>query len=64
MFGRGGSLLDARRHGSDIRIVYSPLDALTIARDNPDKEVVFFALGFETTMPGTAATLQLAKKAD
>ncbi|EPE1464314.1 hydrogenase formation protein HypD, partial [Morganella morganii] len=44
--GRGGSLLDARRHGSDIRIVYSPLDALTIARDNPDKEVVFFALGF------------------
>lgn len=60
--GRGGSLLDARRHGSDIRIVYSPLDALTIARDNPDKEVVFFGLGFETTMPGTAATLQLAKK--
>ena len=40
--------------GGDVRIVYSPLEALTIARDNPDKEVVFFAVGFETTTPGNA----------
>ena len=54
--GRHGSMLDARRRGSDIRIVYSPLDSLKIAQDNPDKQVVFFGLGFETTMPSTAMT--------
>lgn len=59
--GRNGSMLDARRRGSDIRIVYSPLDSLKIAQDNPDKQVVFFGLGFETTMPSTAMTLQQAK---
>ncbi|MDM3609950.1 hydrogenase formation protein HypD, partial [Proteus mirabilis] len=59
--GRHGSMLDARRRGSDIRIVYSPIDSLKIAQDNPDKQVVFFVLGFETTMPSTAMTLQQAK---
>lgn len=59
--GRQGSLLDARRRGADIRIVYSPLDALTLAQKNPTQEIVFFALGFETTMPSTAVTLQQAK---
>jgi hydrogenase expression/formation protein HypD len=60
--GSKGSLLDARSRGADIRIVYSPLDALTLAQSNPDKEVVFFGLGFETTMPSTAMTLKLAKQ--
>ncbi|MBA4501786.1 hydrogenase formation protein HypD [Marinobacterium marinum] len=58
--GSRGSLLQARARGADIRTVYSPLDALQVARDNPDRKVVFFALGFETTMPGTAITLQQA----
>jgi hydrogenase expression/formation protein HypD len=48
--------------GADIRMVYSPLDALRIARENPDREVVFYAIGFETTAPSTALTLQRAKK--
>lgn len=56
------SLLQAKAQGADIRMVYSPLDALAIARDNPESEVVFFALGFETTMPSTALTLQQAKQ--
>ena len=43
-------------------MVYSPLDALRIARENPDREVVFYAIGFETTAPSTALTLQRAKK--
>ncbi|WP_113632275.1 hydrogenase formation protein HypD [Pectobacterium peruviense] len=59
--GKNGSLLDARARGADIRVVYSPLDALKLARDNPQRNVVFFALGFETTMPATALTLQQAK---
>jgi hydrogenase expression/formation protein HypD len=46
-----GSLLDAKARGADVRMVYSPLDALRIARENPDREVVFFAIGFETTTP-------------
>ena len=48
------SLLQAKAEGADIRIVYSPMDALDIAVKNPGKDVVFFALGFETTMPSTA----------
>jgi hydrogenase expression/formation protein HypD len=48
------SLLQAKADGADVRMVYSPLDALGIARANPQREVVFFALGFETTMPATA----------
>ncbi|SIT38216.1 protein required for maturation of hydrogenases [Paraburkholderia ribeironis] len=55
--GSTGSLLSERAEGADVRMVYSPLDALQIARDNPDREVVFFALGFETTMPSTALTV-------
>jgi hydrogenase expression/formation protein HypD len=51
-----------KAEGADIRMVYSPLDALRIARENPDREVVFYAIGFETTAPSTALTLQRAKK--
>ena len=56
------SLLGARAEGADVRIVYSPLDALQLAREHPDREVVFFALGFETTMPSTALTLLQARR--
>ncbi len=59
--GSDGSLLDAKAEGADIRMVYSPLDALRIARANPDREVVFYAIGFETTAPSTALTLKRAK---
>ncbi len=59
--GGNGSLLDAKARGADVRIVYSPLDALRIARANPDREVVFFAIGFETTAPSTAMTLLRAR---
>lgn len=59
--GGRGSFLDAKARGADIRIVYSPLDALNIARRNPAKRVVFFAIGFETTAPSTAVTLLRAK---
>ena len=57
------SLLKAKAEGADVRMVYSPLDALAIARKNPDREVVFFGLGFETTMPSTAMTLIQARRA-
>jgi hydrogenase expression/formation protein HypD len=60
--GSQGSLLQARAGGADVRMVYSPLDALQIARLNPRREVVFFALGFETTMPGTALTVLQARR--
>ena len=56
-----GSLLDAKARGADVRMVYSPLDALAIARRNPDREIVFFAIGFETTTPSTALTLLRAR---
>ncbi len=55
------SLLDAKAQGADVRFVYSPLDALKLARQNPDKQVVFFAIGFETTAPSTAVTLLRAQ---
>ena len=55
------SLLQAKADGADIRMVYSPMDALAIARKNPDREVVFFAIGFETTMPSTALTILQAE---
>ncbi|MGL4238665.1 hydrogenase formation protein HypD [Tabrizicola sp.] len=58
--GTGKSLLQARAAGADVRIVYSPLDALELARCNPAREVIFFGLGFETTTPSTAITLQTA----
>ncbi|MFC6063177.1 hydrogenase formation protein HypD [Streptomyces ochraceiscleroticus] len=54
------SFLDAKAEGADIRMVYSPLDALRIARQNRDKRVVFMAIGFETTAPSTAVTVQRA----
>lgn len=60
--GSQGSLLQAKAGGADVRMVYSPLDALLIARDNPRREVVFFALGFETTMPSTALTVLQARR--
>ena len=56
------SLLQAKATGADVRMVYSPLDALGIARDNPHREVVFFGLGFETTMPATALTILAAER--
>src|SRR5919109_322024 len=59
--GSKGSLLDAKATGADVRFVYSPLDALKLARQNPDREVVFYAIGFETTAPSTALTLMRAK---
>jgi hydrogenase expression/formation protein HypD len=59
--GSQGSLLDARAAGADVRFVYSPLDALKIARQNPDRKVIFFAIGFETTTPSTAVTLLRAR---
>ena len=55
------TLLQAKAQGADIRMVYSPLDSLQIAKDNPDQEVVFFALGFETTAPSTALTILQAE---
>ncbi|WP_309625657.1 hydrogenase formation protein HypD, partial [Methylibium sp.] len=51
------SLLQAKAEGADVRMVYSPLDALKLARENPSREVIFFGLGFETTMPSTAMTV-------
>ncbi len=59
--GGNGSLLEAKAGGADVRMVYSPLDALRIARLNPDRQVVFYAIGFETTAPSTALTLMRAK---
>ena len=60
--GTRGSLMQAKARGADVRMVYSPLDALELARRNPEREVVFFGLGFETTMPSTALTVQQAAK--
>ncbi len=59
--GTRGSPLEHKARGRDVRIVYSPLDALKIAQANPDRHVVFFAIGFETTAPSTALTLKRAK---
>jgi hydrogenase expression/formation protein HypD len=59
--GGDGTLLDAKAEGADIRMVYSPLDALRLAKENPERDVVFFAVGFETTAPSTALTLMRAK---
>lgn len=59
--GSNGDLLQAKAAGGDVRVVYSPLDALRIADENPQRQVVFFAIGFETTAPATAMALKLAK---
>ncbi len=55
------SLMQAKADGADVRMVYSPMDALALAKKNPDREVVFFAIGFETTIPSTALTILQAK---
>ncbi|OHV60337.1 hydrogenase formation protein HypD [Mesorhizobium sp. LCM 4577] len=55
------SLMQAKADGADVRMVYSPMDALALARKNPGREVVFFGLGFETTMPSTALTVLQAE---
>ncbi len=60
--GTRGTPLEYKSRGMDVRIVYSPSDALKLARNNPDKHVMFFAIGFETTAPSTALTLMRAKE--
>jgi hydrogenase expression/formation protein HypD len=60
--GSSRSLLEAKANGGDVRIVYSPLEAVKIARDNPDREVVFFAVGFETTAPANALSVVQAER--
>ena len=55
-------LAEARSRGADVRIVYSPLDALSLAREHPDSDVIFFGVGFETTAPTVAATIIEAKE--
>ena len=59
--GGTGTLTEAKAAGADVRMVYSPLDALRVAQANPDRDVVFFAVGFETTAPSTALTLMRAR---
>lgn len=59
-----GSLQQVRSEGADVRFVYSPLETLQIAKDNPDKKIIFFAIGFETTTPMTAALIDSCIKAD
>lgn len=60
--GSNKDLFAVREEGGDVRVVYSPLDALKIAINNPDKEVVFFGVGFETTAPASAMAIYQAKK--
>jgi hydrogenase expression/formation protein HypD len=60
--GSGISLQEAKSKGGDLRILYSPLEAVRIARENPDREVVFFAVGFETTAPANALSVLQAEK--
>jgi len=59
--GSGRDLFSVRARGGDVRVVYSPLDAVKIAEHNPDKEIVFFAIGFETTAPANAMSVLQAK---
>ena len=60
--GSRGDLLQLKSHGSDVRVVYSPLDAVNLAAANPNRKVVFFAIGFETTAPPNAMAVWLARK--
>jgi hydrogenase expression/formation protein HypD len=62
--GSDGDLLSRKARGANIKVVYSPLDALELAAKMPDREIVFFGIGFETTAPATAMALDLAKKRD
>jgi hydrogenase expression/formation protein HypD len=59
--GSATDLFRVKSDGGDIRVVYSPLDAVRIAQDNPDKQVVFFGIGFETTAPANAMTVKMAR---
>ena len=59
---RAATCLQLKSQGSDVRIVYSPLDAVNLAAANPDRQVVFFAIGFETTAPANAMAVWLARK--
>lgn len=59
--GSGRDLFSVRAAGGDVRVVYSPLDAVKIAQENPDKQVVFFAIGFETTAPANVTSVIQAK---
>ena len=56
------SLLEAKANGGDLRVLYSPIEAVTVAKQNPEKEVVFFAVGFETTAPANALSVLHAEK--
>ncbi|MBW7881925.1 MAG: hydrogenase formation protein HypD [Caldilineaceae bacterium] len=60
--GSNKDLFQVKSEGGDVRIVYSPLDAVRLARENPDKEVVFFGIGFETTAPANAMAVYLASQ--
>jgi hydrogenase expression/formation protein HypD len=60
--GSGGDLLTVKAQGGDVRVVYSPLDAVALARARPDREVVFFAVGFETTAPANALAVLEARR--
>src|SRR5580765_2380824 len=60
--GSKADLLILKSRGADVRVVYSPIDCLKIARANPDKKVVFFAIGFETTAPANAMSVWQASK--
>ena len=60
--GSSQDLFRIKGNGGDVRVVYSPLDALKIAKDNPDRQVVFFGIGFETTAPANAMTVYQAKR--
>jgi hydrogenase expression/formation protein HypD len=60
--GSRGDLLQVKSHGGDVRVVYSPLDAVNLAAANPRRQVVFFAIGFETTAPPNAMAVWLARK--
>src|SRR5436305_5059102 len=60
--GSRGDLLEVKSRGGDVRVVYSPLDAINMAAANPDRTVVFFAIGFETTAPPNAMAVWLARK--
>jgi hydrogenase expression/formation protein HypD len=59
--GSGRDLFSVRARGGDVRVVYSPLDALELARHNPDKQIVFFAIGFETTAPANCMSVLQAQ---
>jgi hydrogenase expression/formation protein HypD len=60
--GSDGNLLRVKAGGGDVRMVYSPLDAVRLATENPDRQVVFFAIGFETTAPACAMAIKLARQ--